>query len=74
MKAKEIAQFSVHATRHSEVARDTIEEMIVEYAKAKCEEQRTLCANYYRIRTPNEKNNGTTLFEDIKNAPEPDFE
>ena len=56
---------------------DEIERILgdkVEYAKAKCKEQRTLCANYYMIRKPNEKNNGTTLFEDINNAPTPDFE
>ena len=56
---------------------DEIEHILgdkVEFAKAKCKEQRELCANYYRVRIPNEKNNGTTLFEDLKNAQTPAFE
>ena len=71
MKAKEIIERILFGKGGS---KEDYVNLIKEYSKAKCKEQRTLCANYYRIRTPNEKNNGTTLFEDIKNAPEPDFE
>ena len=49
------------------------EKLIIEYAESKCTEQRQFCANYYIIRKANEKCNDTISFEDIMNAPKPDF-
>ena len=46
---------------------------MIEYAESKCTEQRQFCANYYIIRKANEKCNDTISFEDIMNAPKPDF-
>lgn len=54
--------------------REAVEEMLREFAKAKCEEQRQFCANYYIIRKANDKANDTISFEDIMSAPTPDFE
>lgn len=69
MTAKGIANFIYDKASSlkflSSINEKVIEEMVKDYAKEKCKEQKELCQKHFL---------DTRGYEDIKSAPEPDFE